>query len=109
MIDTFSMTVTPVGIDICQMTGRRAACCRVETQGPHPVPPKIIDKRRLTEFYDKALGTAELFAPEPLFEASGDSGKSLHKGPRSEGVTVTQSKSVSESSGHTAGVTTDRK
>jgi hypothetical protein len=109
MTDAFSMIVTPVGIATCQISGRRGACCKVETKGPHPVPPKIIDKRRLTEFYDKALGAAELFSP--AIDGSGKpndaSTTSRQPSGRSQGIGFGHSTSIGESAGQTVAKTLD--
>ena len=57
----FSITVTDVGPSICEMTHRKAACVRVEVSSPLDLKPKIIDRRRISDFFAKALGAAELF------------------------------------------------
>lgn len=57
----FFITVTDVGPSICEMTHRKAACVRVEVSAPLDLKAKIIDRRRISDFFSKALGAAELF------------------------------------------------
>ena len=88
----FSLVVTDAGIAECELTGRKAACVRVEPRGVPNLGPKVIDRRRITEYLVKAMGAAELLGATTGSVSTG-SGHSLSTSAgRSESVSSSEIK-----------------
>lgn len=90
-MNPFFITVTDIGPAICEMTRRKAACVRVEVSAPLDLNPKIIDRRRIAEFFSKALGAAELFNSSNESEGHSQSSPEVARTSRGESKAKSQS------------------
>lgn len=91
MTQPFSMTVSHVGPNTCELTQRKAACVRIDFHGPCKIPSKIIDRRRITDLFVMGLGAAELFSNESPGLLASEANSTMRSESKSDALGATVS------------------